>query len=79
MLRMVVFRWLAVMAAIVSAGLWFAAAIVPLQASEFAAHGKLTPEAQRLFVKQVRLAGGAATATGISTLFQVITLLLPPL
>jgi hypothetical protein len=78
MLRMVVFRWLAVMAALVSAGLWFAAAMVPLQASEFATYGKLTPEAQRLFVRQVRLAGSAAIATGISALFQVMTLLLLP-
>jgi hypothetical protein len=77
-LRMVVFRWLTVMAALVAAGLWFAAAMVPLQAREFAAYGRLTPEAHRLFVTQIRLAGGAAVATGISALFQVITLLLLP-
>ena len=64
--RLVYAAGLAVLAALVSATLWFWAANVPLRASDFAAYGGLPPDAQQQFARQVRLNSHAALATGIS-------------
>jgi hypothetical protein len=68
--------WLAVLAALASAALWFWAARVPLDPRDFAAYGGLPPEAQRQFTKQVGLNGYAALATGISAALQAISLMM---
>ena len=62
------FGWLAVVAAIVSAGLWFWAANVKLDAVKFSAYGGATPNSVKQFVKQARLSSWAAMATGVSAI-----------
>jgi hypothetical protein len=69
--------WLAVVAAFASAGLWFWAARVKIDAADFGGFGGATPESVAAFGKQNSLNGYAALATGVSALLQAITLTLP--
>ena len=70
-----VLSWLAVVAAVVSAILWFwAARGIKVDAADFGAFGGATPEAVAGFDKQARLNGYAATATGVSALLQAVAM-----
>lgn len=69
MLRRIV-NVLAIVAAAVSAALWFWVAHVPLDPREFATFGELPKTDQLQLIRQVRLDGYAALATGISATLQ---------
>ena len=72
-----IFGWFAVVAAILSAGLWFWAANVKLDAAEFGAYGGATSNSVKQFAKQARLNSWAAMATGASAILQAVSLALP--
>lgn len=69
--------WAAVVVALVSAGLWFWAARVKIDAAGFGAYGGATPQSVAAFKKQNMLNGYAAAATGLSALVQALALALP--
>jgi hypothetical protein len=73
----IVIGWLAVIAVLLSAGLWFWAANIKLDAAEFGAYGGATQNSVKQFARQARLNSHAAMATGVSAILQAITLMLP--
>jgi hypothetical protein len=70
----IVVGWLAVIAALLSAGLWSWAANIKLDAAGFGAYGGATQNSVKQFAKQARLNSRAAIATGISGILQAISL-----
>ena len=63
----VILNVLSVIASIVSAALWFRAAVgVTLDAADFVAYDGATPDSVGAFAKQTRRNGHAALATGLS-------------
>lgn len=73
----IVIGGLAVIAALFSAGLWFWAANINLDAAEFGAYGGATENSVKQFARQARLNSHAAMATGVSAILQAIGLVLP--
>jgi len=73
----IVIGWLAVITAVLSAGLWFWAANIKLDAAEFGAYGGATENSVKQFARQARLNGWAALATGVSAILQAVSLMLP--
>jgi hypothetical protein len=73
----IVIGWLAVIAALLSAGLWFWAANIKLNAAEFGAYGGATENSVKQFARQAQLNSYAAMATGVSAILQATSLVLP--
>jgi hypothetical protein len=68
--------WLAAIAAIVSAVLWFWASLVPVSAKNIIGFGGPTEKTLHLLSLQAELNRNAAIATGISAILQAVLLAL---